>query len=91
MNFFVYSVLPKRQLAVDKLHVSPIHSPYLSSDASTDEEIELPPNNMHAQQFLSNPTVRQLHRYDTESPFIHHFLQDKAHIAPFFIVYNQKL
>ena len=65
-NFYLlFSVLPK-QIVVNKLNVSPIHSPYLSSDASTDEEItaELA-SSIHdnSQQFLSNPTIRQLHRY----------------------------
>jgi len=49
-------VLPK-PIGLKQLHVSPIHSPYLSSDASTDEEV--PP--IHPQQYLPSPAIEQLH------------------------------
>ena len=57
INLFVL-VLPK-PIGLKQLNVSPIHSPYLSSDASTDEEV--PP--VHPQQFLTSPAIEQLHRY----------------------------
>lgn len=68
--------LPK-PIGLKQLNVSPIHSPYLSSDASTDDEV----GDIHPQQFMRrNPAIAQLHGLDLKmgEPPIHSMLPTPA-------------